>query len=121
MSFVGQVGVKIAGRDAGQVGVVVADLDKGYVEFANVLRSKKCNLSHIAFLNKKVTVKKGASAKDVAAALTKAGFTVAAPAKKKAKKAKKAKPKKVRKARDKTADKKVVKKAVKKKKKAAKK
>ena len=104
MSLVGQVGMKIAGRDAGAIGVVVADLDAGFVEFSNAVRSRKCNVAHITFLSKKIAVKKGASQKDVVAALAKEGFVVALPKKKTAKKTKGAKVTRKRKARDKSKD-----------------
>ncbi len=104
MSLVGQVGMKIAGRDAGSIGVVVADLDAGFVEFSCAVRSRKCNVAHITFLSKKITVKKGASQKDVVAALAKEGFAVVLPKKKATKKAKGVRATRKRKARDKSKD-----------------
>lgn len=98
MSLVGQVGVKIAGRDAGEVGVVTQEIDPTYVIFTNSTRAKKCNKAHIEFIQKQIELKKGASQKDTLQALQKAGFTIKINEKKKEKKQKSAKPQQKRKA-----------------------
>ncbi len=98
MSLIGQIGVKIAGRDAGQIGVVTQEIDPKNVIFTNSMRAKKCNKAHIEFLQQQIELKKTASQKDVLQALEKAGFKVNITEKKKEKKENGVKPKQKRKA-----------------------
>ena len=66
---IGQVCVKIAGRDAGKKCVVVDVLDKTYVLVDGQTRRKKCNMLHLEPLGQDVELKKGSSNKDVVSAL----------------------------------------------------
>lgn len=72
---VGQLCVKIAGRDAGKKCVVVDVLDKNFVLIDGETRRRKCNILHIEPLEQTVDVKKGASHELVAKALESLGIT----------------------------------------------
>ena len=48
--MIGNVCVKIAGRDAGKVCVVVEDSGKGYVTIDGATRRRKCNLKHLEII-----------------------------------------------------------------------
>lgn len=96
MVKVGQVALKIAGRDAGELAVVVSILDKNHVLVDGNVRRRKCNLSHLEFLGKEVKVKEGANTNDVRKSLKDTGFSVE-DLKKDNKKEKKERPKKLRK------------------------
>ncbi|MBI2148085.1 50S ribosomal protein L14e [Candidatus Woesearchaeota archaeon] len=76
MVEVGDVAVKIAGRDAGQICAVVDVLDGKYVLVDGSTRRKKCNMSHLEFLDKKIKIKKGAETSDVRRSLSDAGFKI---------------------------------------------
>ena len=76
MVDVGDVAMKIAGRDAGKVCVVVDTLDGNFVLIDGDTRRRKCNLEHLEFLGKKVKVKKGSSTDEVKKALKDSGFAV---------------------------------------------
>jgi len=75
MINVGQVCVKLAGREARQVCAVV-DTDKGpfVVVSGPRVKRRKCNIKHLEPLAQKLSIKKGASDEDVKAALEKAGL-----------------------------------------------
>lgn len=72
---VGQLCVKIAGRDAGKKCVVVDILDNNFVLIDGETRRRKCNILHIEPLEQTVDVKKGASHELVAKALESLGIT----------------------------------------------
>ncbi len=74
MTDVGNVAMKIAGRDAGQLCVVVEVLKEGYVMIDGATRRRKCNVRHLEFLEKNVKIKKGASSEEVKKALKDLGF-----------------------------------------------
>ena len=59
MVKVGQVVMKIAGRDAGEIGAVVDILDNNFVLVDGLIRRRKCNLRHLEFLNLELKIKKG--------------------------------------------------------------
>ncbi len=71
---VGRVCYKLAGRDAGKYCVVIKNIDAKYVEIDGQTRRRKCNVDHLEPLDQTVDIKEGAANKDVAVALTKAGF-----------------------------------------------
>ena len=90
---VGQVCVKIAGRDAGQHCVVVDVLDGNFVLVDGNTRRRKCNIKHLEPLQDVVNIKKNATHGDVIKALKEAGVKVLESNKStKTKKAKTAKP-----------------------------
>ena len=63
---IGQVCVKIAGRDAGNTCVIVEILDDTTALIDGGVRRRKCNLAHLHPLKEKIDIKKGASHADVA-------------------------------------------------------
>ena len=71
---VGRICYKIAGRDAGNYCVVIKKIDTNFVEIDGQTRRKKCNIDHLEPLEQTVKIKDGASNKDVAKALSDAGF-----------------------------------------------
>ena len=74
MVKIGQVAMKIAGRDAGKLCVVVDVLDNNYVIVDGNTRRKKCNPRHLEFLNSEVKIKKNADTEEVMKALNTLGF-----------------------------------------------
>ncbi len=96
MVNVGQVAMKIAGRDAGQLCVVVDVIDSKQVLIDGAVRRRKCNIKHLELLGKDVKIKKGASGDEVRKALAQLGFNIRE-VKDTKKKEKKAKPTKLRK------------------------
>jgi len=74
--MIGQVCVKVAGRDAGKKCVVVDVLDDIFVLIDGGTRRRKCNVSHLVLLKEKLDIKKGCSHDDVVSAFKKLGFDV---------------------------------------------
>ena len=66
---VGDVYVKIAGRDAGLPCVIVDILDDRHVLIDGATRRRKCNKEHLESLQQSVELKKGASHEEVKIAL----------------------------------------------------
>lgn len=116
MYEVGRIVVKIAGRDAGKSSAVVDVIDEQYVLIDGQTRRRKVSIAHIEPTDKVVKLKKGASNKEVVAALNKEGIECKEKTEKK-EKAKSEKPKKTsRKSAKKADDKKATKKPSKEKK-----
>ncbi|MCD4740403.1 50S ribosomal protein L14e [archaeon] len=63
---VGRICNKIRGREAGEKCTVVEVIDEKYVlvDGPNVKR-RRCNIGHLEPTNQKITIKKGATKKDV--------------------------------------------------------
>ena len=97
MVEVGAICVKLAGRDAGKVCVVISKVDANYVMIDGATRKRKCNISHLHFLDKSIKIGKTTSSSDVRILLVKEGFTLEEKKKTKDKKVKSEKPKKKRK------------------------
>lgn len=76
MVKVGQVVMKIAGRDAGSLGAVVDILDNNFVLVDGLIRRRKCNLRHLEILNSELKIKKGASSEEIKKELIAQGFEV---------------------------------------------
>lgn len=72
--MIGQLAIKIAGREAGKHCVIVDKIDSNHVLIDGNLRRKKCNILHLELLNKKLDLKKGASTEDVHMAMEKEGI-----------------------------------------------
>ncbi len=72
---IGRVCVKTSGREAGSYCVVVDVIDKNYalVEGPNI-RRRRVNFKHLEPIESKVDIKKGATDKDLTAAIKKAGL-----------------------------------------------
>ena len=95
---IGQVCMKIAGRDAGQLCVVVETLEGSFVLVDGNTRRRKCNLKHLEPLDRILEIEEGASTENVLEAMKEAGLPV--PEKKKATKEKKKKEKPTKKRRN---------------------
>jgi len=65
MFNVGQMCVKIAGRDAGKKCVIVEVIDNNYVLVDGMTRRRKCNKVHLEPLNQKLDIKANATHEDV--------------------------------------------------------
>jgi len=74
MFDVGRVCVKIAGRDARKSCAVVEVIDDNYVLIDGQTRRRKCSLAHLEPTKKTIDIKKGASNKTVAKALSDIGI-----------------------------------------------
>jgi large subunit ribosomal protein L14e len=74
MVEVGQLVLKIAGRDSGEIGIIVEVVDDTYVVIDGNVRKKKCNLKHLETLKQKVKIKKGASSETIKKELEKLGI-----------------------------------------------
>jgi len=107
---IGQVCVKIAGRDSNRICLIVDVLDKNNVLIDGNTRRRKCNIIHLEPLDKVLKIKKNASHSEVIEAMKKEGLKVIEKEKKKEKKEKKEKPKKKRKVKEKTEEEKAPKK-----------
>ena len=70
---VGDVCMKIAGRDAGQICAIVSVEKDGYVMIDGATRRRKCNTCHLEPMGKQVKLKSGASHADVVKALVEFG------------------------------------------------
>lgn len=74
MVNVGQVVMKIAGRDAGKVGVIAEIFDKNTVLVDGFVRRRKCNVKHLEFLDAEIKIKKSASSDEILKVFNSAGF-----------------------------------------------
>ena len=74
--MIGQLCVKIAGRESGKHCVIVDKIDSNYVLIDGNVRRKKCNINHLELLNKKLDIKKGASTSEIHKAMEKEGIKV---------------------------------------------
>ncbi len=55
---IGQLAVKIAGKDAGKTVVVVDSIDDNFVMIDGDVKRKKCNILHLEPLEKEIDIKK---------------------------------------------------------------
>lgn len=96
---IGQLCVKLAGRDAGMECVVIENIDENFVLVDGNTRRRKCNIRHLELLGSILDVKESASHNDVIKAMKDAGVRVIEAKKGASKEGKKAaKPVKKRKA-----------------------
>jgi len=77
--MIGQLAIKIAGRESGRYCVVVDKIDSIHVLVDGNVRRKKCNISHLELLDKKLDIKKGASTSEVQKAMEKEGIKTTRP------------------------------------------
>lgn len=68
---VGQVCVKIAGREAGKICVVVDKIDNNFVSIDGQTKRKRCNIMHIIPLEQKLKITSKATHTDIAKELKK--------------------------------------------------
>jgi len=95
MVKVGQLCIKIAGREAGKECAVVKVLKNNYVIIDGNVRRKKCNLSHLEPVNRLLKIKSKATTAEVKEAMKKEGIVIPEKKEKKPKEKKvAAKPKK---------------------------
>ena len=62
---IGQVCIKIAGRDAGKTAVVIEVIDDNFVIIDGNVRRKKCNIRHLEPIDMNVKIAKKAPTQDV--------------------------------------------------------
>lgn len=93
MAEIGELYMKIAGRDAGKVCVVIDVLDERFVMIDGQTRRRKCNVFHLEPLQKTVKLSKNAP-HEVVAKLFKEELTLELPEKRKTKKVPTTRPKK---------------------------
>lgn len=73
---IGQVCVKLLGREAGYMCTIVEIIDKNYALIDGLkVRRRRCNFNHLAPTKDVLDIKKGAETKSVKAAIEKAGLT----------------------------------------------
>ena len=73
---IGQLCIKLAGRDGGQFCLVVDTIDDTYVLIDGNVRRKKCNIKHLEALDKVLKIKKNASTEEVKKALEEEGIKI---------------------------------------------
>jgi|SRR3989344_7919193 len=76
MVEIGQLVMKIAGRDSGEIAVIVDQLDHNYVLIDGNTRRKKCNIKHLEFIDKKIDIKKNATSESIKKELEKFGIKI---------------------------------------------
>ena len=74
--IVGQLCIKIAGRDSGKIGVIVEQIDDNFVIIDGQTRRKRCNVTHLETLDKKIDIKPKATHDIVKKELEKLGIKV---------------------------------------------
>ncbi len=98
MVDIGQVAMKIAGRDSGNICVIIEKIDPTFVLIDGNVRRKKCNIKHLEILDKIIKIKKNASTDDIKKELEKLGVKIIAKGKRREAKPR---PRKQRKSREK--------------------
>ncbi len=76
MVEIGQVAMKLAGRDSGNICVVVDKIDPNYVLIDGNVRRKKCNIKHLEFLNKAIKIKKNTNTDEIKKELERLGVEI---------------------------------------------
>lgn len=74
MVKIGQLCVKIAGRDSGKECLIVDKLEGSFVMIDGLTRRKKCNIKHLEILPKEAKLEKKASHEEVMTALRSLGI-----------------------------------------------
>ena len=70
---VGQVCIKLLGREAGRLCVIVEVIDKNFALVDGLkVRRRRCNFNHLAPTKDMIDIKKGASTADIKKAIDKA-------------------------------------------------
>lgn len=72
---VGQVCIKLAGRDAGKLAVIVDKIDNRFVLVDGQVRRRKCNVNHLEPTSKSIEISAGASEAQVQKAFEEMGWT----------------------------------------------
>lgn len=76
MVKIGQLCVKIAGRDAGKECLVIKKLDNPYVMIDGATRRRKSNLNHLEIFSQVADIKEEASHEEVISALKGLGVKI---------------------------------------------
>ena len=76
MVKIGQLCVKIAGRDSGKECLIVDKLEGSFVMIDGLTRRRKCNIKHLEILPKEAKIQKGVSHDEVITALKTLGINV---------------------------------------------
>jgi len=77
--MIGHLCIKLAGREGKRYCVIVDRIDNHNVLIDGNVRRKKCNISHLEILPKKLDIKKGAPTSEVQRAMEKEGIKVTMP------------------------------------------
>ena len=72
---VGQVCIKLAGRDAGKLAVIIEKMDSKMVLIDGEVRRRKCNINHLEPTSKTIEIGSGASEADVKKAFEAMGWS----------------------------------------------
>ena len=70
--MIGQLCIKLNGREAGHYCVIVEKIDDKFVLIDGNVKRRKCNLQHLELTEKVLDLKKGASTEEVREAMKKA-------------------------------------------------
>ncbi len=62
---IGQLAVKVAGKDAGKTVIVVDSVNDKFVIIDGQVKRKRCNIAHLEPLGREANLKKGATHSDV--------------------------------------------------------
>ena len=73
---IGQVCIKLAGREGGKVCAIVDMLDSNFVLIDGQVKRRKCNILHLQTLDKKIDIKKNENSEKVKEELKKLGFEI---------------------------------------------
>ena len=76
MVEIGQLCVKLAGRDAGKECLIIKKLDNSFVMIDGATRRKKCNIKHLQLSTTIAKIKEDASHEEVIKALSLLGIIV---------------------------------------------
>jgi len=72
--MIGNLCIKLAGREGKRYCVIVDKIDETHVLIDGNVRRKKCNVNHLEIMNKKLDIKKGAPTEEVQKAMEKEGI-----------------------------------------------
>ena len=81
--MIGQLCVKIVGKESGRYCVIVDKIDSTYVIIDGNLKRRKCNINHLELLNKRLEIKKDASTEEIRKVMEKEGIKITKPREKK--------------------------------------
>ena len=76
MLEIGRLCTKTKGRESGNIAVIVDVIDNNFVVIDGNVRRKKCSISHLEPLDKKLDIEKNASSQDVKKELSTLGYTI---------------------------------------------
>jgi ribosomal protein L14E/L6E/L27E len=77
--MIGHLCVKLAGREGKRYCVIVDKVDNTHFMIDGNVKRRKCSITHLEILPKKIDIKKGASTSEVQKAMEKEGIKVTKP------------------------------------------